>query len=93
MYKLRKICGDTSAYAQYVGAIVAVLVVILVGIVIFYKISGSLNGLPADGVVAAAGVNSSAATIFSLMPVIGLVLIAGIIIAAVTAFGGGGKRA
>jgi hypothetical protein len=81
--------NDDHAYAGMVGAVIAVLVSIIVGILIYYKIAGSINGLPGAGVTAAANVNATANTVFTLAPIVGIVMIAGIILAIVTNFGRG----
>ena len=81
---------NDKAYAGMVGAVVAVLVSIIVGILIYYKIAGSITGLPdATAVAAAANVNTTANTVFTLAPIVGIVMIAGIILAIVTNFGRG----
>jgi hypothetical protein len=85
--KIRKM--NEHGYAAMVGAVVAVLVSIIVGILVYYKIAGSINGLPAAGVTAAANVNTTANTVFTLAPIVGIVMIAGIILAIVTNFGRG----
>ena len=84
-----KLWKDDHAYAGMVGAVIAVLVSIIVGILVYYKIAGSINGLPAAGVTAAANVNTTANTVFTLAPIVGIVMIAGIILAIVTNFGRG----
>jgi hypothetical protein len=85
---MRKL-NDDHAYAGMVGSVIAVLVSIIVGILIYYKIAGSIGGLPAAGVTAAANVNTTANTVFTLAPIVGIVMIAGIILAIVTNFGRG----
>jgi len=47
---MRSLLKNENGFAQYVGAVVAILVVIVVGLVVYYKIAGSINGLPAAGV-------------------------------------------
>jgi len=88
---MKSLLKDDNAWAQYVGAIVAILVVIVVGLVVYYKIAGSINGLPAAGVTAAANVNTTANSVFTLAPITALVLIAGVIIGAILMFAGGRK--
>lgn len=80
---------NESGYASMVGGVIAVLVSIIVGILIYYKIAGGITGLPAAGVTAAAQVNTTANTVFTLAPIVGIVMIAGIILAIVTNFGRG----
>lgn len=83
--QLRKL--NEHGYAAMVGAIIAVLVSIIVGILVYYKIAGSINGLPAAGVTAAANVNTTANTVFTLAPIVGIVLIASVILGVVASFG------
>ena len=86
---MRSLKKDNYGFAAAVGAVLSILVVILVGLLVYYKVAGSLNGLPAAGVTAAAGVNNTANTVFSLAPIIAIVVIAGIILAVVMGFGKG----
>lgn len=86
---LRKLKADERGFAAAVGAVIAVLVSIVVGILVYYKIAGSINGLPAAGVTAAANVNTTANTVFTLAPIVGIVMIAGIVLAVVMGFGRG----
>ena len=88
---MRSLLKDENGWAQYVGAVVAILVVCVVGLVVYYKIAASINGLPAAGVTAAANVNTTANSVFTLAPITALVLIAGIVIAAIIGFAGGKK--
>lgn len=89
---MRSLLKDNHGFAQYIGAVVAILVVIVVGLVVYYKIAGSINGLPAAGVTAAASVNTTANSVFTLAPITALVLIASIIIGAILMFAGGKGR-
>jgi hypothetical protein len=41
---------DDHGFAAAVGGVIAILVSIIVGILVYYKIAGSINGLPAAGV-------------------------------------------
>jgi len=88
---MRSFLKDNNGWAQYIGAVVAVLVTIIVGLVVYYKIAGSINGLPSAGVTAAANVNTTANSVFTLAPITALVLIASIIIGAILMFAGGKK--
>jgi len=82
---------DDHAYAGMVGAVVAVLVSIIVGILVYYKIAGSISpvGIPAAGLAAMGNVNTTANTVFTLSPIVAIVMIAGIILAIVSNFGKG----
>lgn len=87
--KLRNIVNNQQGYAAMVGAIIAVMVSILVGIMVYYKIAGQINGLPAAGVTAASNVNTTANTVFTLAPIVGIILIASVILGVVAHFGSG----
>jgi hypothetical protein len=80
---------NDSGYAAMVGSVVAVLVSIVVGILVYYKIVGSMGNTNAGAIVAMANVNTTANTVFTLSPIVGIVMIAGIILAIVTNFGRG----
>lgn len=86
---MKSLRESNQAYASLVGGVIAVLVSIIVGLMIYYKIAGSINGLPAAGVTAASNVNSTANTVFTLAPIVAIVMIAGVILAVVTGFGRG----
>jgi hypothetical protein len=73
-----------------VGALVGILLTVVVCVVIYYKVAGSINGLPAAGLTAAAAVNTTAGTVFTLAPIIAIVIIASVILGAIMKFGGGG---
>ena len=76
-----------------IGSVVALMVSIVVGLLIWYKINAGVVGVGgANGVAARALFNTSnttSNTIWTLMPIVGIVMIAGIILAIVTNFGRG----
>ena len=67
MFNLRKM--KDSGSAGMVGAVISVLVTVVIGLIVYYKIAASINGLPAAGVTAAANVNTTANTVFTLAPI------------------------
>ena len=89
--KLRSLLKQKAdnAYAALIGGVVAVLVTILVGILVYYKIAGSMGLTGTQAVAAGAAVNTTASTVFTLSPIIGIVMIASIILMIVTRFGSG----
>jgi len=90
MWKLRSLKENKSGYAAVVGTVVAVLITIAIGLLLYYKIiAGLLNGasLPTAGYTAIANLNTTANSVFTLAPIIAIVLIAGIILAVVMGFG------
>jgi hypothetical protein len=89
---------DNAMVGAAIGAVVALLVSILVGILVYYKVANSAyNGignsdLSSGGKLARTAINqtnTSSGTVFTLAPIVGIVLIAGIILAIVTRFGQG----
>jgi len=84
---LRKL--TEGAYAALVGAVVSVLVTIIVGILVYYKVVGSISGIGTAGFTALGNINTTANTVFTLAPIVGIVMIAGIILAVVMNFGRG----
>ena len=90
--KLRSIWNKAEdGYAALIGGVVAVLVTILVGVLVYYKIAGNMGITGTQAVAAAAQVNTTASTVFTLAPIIGIVMIASIVLMIVTNFGTGPK--
>ena len=87
----RKTTLENKAQASLVGGIVAVLVVIVIGILVFWSVSDSIDISSSAGQTVHSDVNDTAETIFGLAPIIAIVLIASIILGVVTGFGSGGK--
>ena len=87
--KLRSLLKEKAdnAYAALIGGVVAVLVTILVGVLIYYKIAANMGITGTVAKAAAANVNTTASTVFTLAPIIGIVMIASIILMIVTRFG------
>ncbi len=96
---------DNRAFAAQMGGMIALLVAIIVGVLVFYNVNdnlvfsqGSQTGAGEDSSVQAQrsawnNTNSSASTVFTLLPIVAIVLIASIILGVVTSFGskpGGG---
>jgi len=82
---------DDRGDVRMVGMIVGVLVVIVIGLLVFTEVSGSITITSATGKTAHSNVNTTAQTVFTLAPIVAIVLIASIILAVVTDFGGSGK--
>jgi hypothetical protein len=87
---------EHASVGMALGAVIALLVSILVGILIYYKIAASSStsftaNTAADRATRLLlnGTNTTSGTVFTLSPIIGIVMIAGIILAIVTRFGQG----
>lgn len=86
-----KFLKNNRAFAQQMGAMVALLVAIIVGVLVFYSVNGGIN-FSGGGTVASRATwnttNSTASTVWTLLPIVAIVMIASIILAVVTGFGG-----
>ena len=97
---MKKLLADTRAdiggAAGMIGVVIATLVAIIIGVLIWYKLNSGI-WTAAIGTAFATSQNSmrsafnstnaSANTIWTLFPIVCIVLIAGIILAIVTNFG------
>lgn len=87
-----KLSKNDAGYAQVIGGIVALLITIIVGIMVYWQISGGITLNSAAGNTSRDNVNSMATTVFGLLPVIAIVVIGSVMIGLVVGFGGGGKK-
>lgn len=79
---------DKKGYSAVVGGLVALMLTIIIGILVYWTIVGSID-LPNDTANTTRDtVNSTATTVFTLMAIIGIVVIGGIMIAVITGMGG-----
>jgi hypothetical protein len=87
-----KLWRDQEGNAQMIGMVIALMVSIIVGVMIWYKIAGPIMGGTGSTVAIRTlynTTNTTASTVFTLFPIVGIVVIAGIILAIVTNFGRG----
>lgn len=91
--KIKSITKEKSAQMQVVGGLVALLLMIIIGIMIYWETSDAIELSSADANTSRDGVNSMATTVFDLLPIIALAVVASIIIGVIMGFGGsfGGK--
>ena len=88
----QKFKNDNSGYARVVGGIVGLLITIIVGILVYWSISPSIEFDSDDANDSRNETDNVAGTVFTLLPILGIVVIGGIMIGAVMSFGGGSKR-
>jgi len=93
MKLLKKLSMNNHAYVQAVGMLVALLVTIGVGAIVFFEITATFDG-QADADAAVNDTEDMGATVFELLPIIALVVVASIIIGVVVSMGigDGGKK-
>ena len=87
---IKKLRESDNGFAAAIGGVSAVLISILIVIVIYWKMSLSVSDGMGVSVVAHRAMNatnSTATSVFTLAPIIGIVMIAGIILMIVTRFG------
>jgi hypothetical protein len=89
---------NRNADAGMIGVIVALLVSIIIGVLVWYKISGAVfvggwfGGASSgrSGALASANTTNATATIvFQLMPIVAIVVVASVILGIVMTFGRG----
>jgi len=88
---MRKLLGNKHGYARAVGGLVALLITIIVGILVYWQISGGITLTTDTANTSRDNVNTTATTVFQLLPIIAIVVVGGILIGLVIAFGGGKK--
>jgi flagellar biogenesis protein FliO len=86
---MRKLLKNQEAYTKVVGGLIALLVTIGVGALVFWEITDNFEGSSADANTSIDGVEDMASTVFDLLPIIALVVVAAIIIGIVVKMGGG----
>lgn len=80
---------DSSGYTKIVGGLVALLLTIIIGVLVFWEVNDSITLSSADANASRDETTDMASTVFSLLPLVALVVVAGIILAVVMGFGGG----
>ena len=90
---------ETANVPALVVGVVAFLIATVVGLMMWYKIDAALassttfTALPAGARAAWNSTNTTANSTWTLAPIVGLVLIAGVIIATIIMFAGGKQNA
>jgi len=94
---MRSLLHDKHADIKMVGAVVGILVTLIVAVLVFYNIAGSIDTTTIDGSIG--GVNetpaanatdatlSQASTFFSIAPIIAIVVVAVVILGYVSRIG------
>ncbi len=93
---MKKLLKSDSGSAASIGIVIAGLVAIVVGVLVWYKINGAIN-VAALGDHGATGhsaigtlfntTNTTANTVWTLFPICAVVVVAGVILAIVMGFG------
>ena len=86
---MRKIFSNKHAYTKVVGGLIALLVTIGVGALVFWEITDNFEGSSDEANDSMNETEDMASTVFGLLPIIALVVVAAIIIGIVVKMGGG----
>lgn len=90
--KAKGIVENKQAYTRVVGGLVALLLTIIIGVLVFWEVNDSITLDTAQANTSRNATTDMAATVFALLPLIALVVVASIILGVVLGFGGGGRR-
>jgi len=99
---MKKLLNNTDGMTGIPGLVVAVvafLIAVVIGLMMWYKIDAALassttfTALPSGARAAWNSTNTTANSTWTLAPIVGLVLIAGVIIATIMMFAGGRTKA
>jgi len=85
---VRKLLSNKNGYTQMVTGILALFIVIIAGVMIFWEVADSFTFTNADANDSKNITTDMFSTIVPLMVLIGLVLVAGVIIGIISKFGG-----
>lgn len=83
-----KLKENDNGYARVVGGLVALLLTIIIGVLVFWQVNGAITLTSDTANTSRNQTTTMASTIFSLLPIIALVVVAGVILAIVLGFGG-----
>jgi len=90
---MKKLLKDKHAVTAQLGGMIALLVAIIIGVLVYYSVVGGLGidtqTYNANATAQLNNTNSTASTVFTLLPIVAIVLIASIILFVVTRFGAG----
>jgi len=82
--------ADMSGITMALSGVIAIMLGIAIGILVFYKINGSIATGSTAGATIHDQMNTTMSTVWTLMPIIAIIVIASLMIGIVTRFGSGG---
>lgn len=84
-----KLKHNDNGYVKVVGGLVALLIMIIIGVLVFWEVSDSITLSNSDANASKNTTTDMATTVFGLLPLIALVVVAAIILGVILAFGSG----
>ena len=92
---MRKILKNNHADVRMIGAVVGILITLIIAVLVFYNIAGSIDTTTIDGELtgtpsanATDDTLAQAATFFQIAPIIAIVVVAVVILGYVSKIGG-----
>jgi len=89
---IRSLLRSESAYSKVVGGLVALLLTIIIGVLVFWQVNDAITLETAAANTSRNQTTAMASTVFSLLPIIALVVVASIILGVILGGFGGGRR-
>ena len=89
--KIKSLGEDKAGSTAMVGSLVALLLMIIVGVLVFWETSDAIDLSNDDANDSKNTTTDMATTVFNLLPIVALVLVAGLIIGVIMGFGGAGR--
>jgi len=86
--KFRGIKDDKAAYTKVVGGLVALLLTIIIGVLVFWETSDAIDLSSDTANNSKNDTTDMAETVFTLLPIVALVIVAAIILGVILGFGG-----
>jgi hypothetical protein len=84
-----KLGKNNEGYVKVVGGLVALLIMIIIGVLVFWEVNDAITLSSDDANDSRNTTTDMATTVFGLLPLIALVVVAAIILGVILAFGTG----
>jgi hypothetical protein len=84
-----KLGKNNKGYVKVVGGLVALLIMIIIGVLVFWEVNDAIDLSSDDANDSRNTTTDMATTVFGLLPLIALVVVAAIILGIILAFGSG----
>jgi len=83
-----RLIDNNLAYTKVVGGLVALLLTIIIGVLVFWNVSDSITMESAEASESKNRTTEMAKTVLNLLPIVAIVVVAAIILGVVLTFGG-----
>jgi len=85
----QKFIHDDRGYTKVVGSLVALLLTIIIGVLVFWEVNDAITLESSEANESRNKTTDMASTVFGLLPIVALVVVAAIILGVILGFGGG----